>query len=75
MVTLKQTQTGEPFLDPVPIEVSTADFSNKIGTTRRFLIKPTGKLTTAQFPFDGHEVPRALRVDPDGTLLKELVVK
>jgi aminopeptidase N len=74
-ITLEQTQPGEAFLDPVPIEViNSADGSGKTNTKRRLWIQPTGKITTAQFPFSKTEVPTSIQVDPDETLLKEAVV-
>jgi aminopeptidase N len=68
MITLKQTQTGEAFLNPVPIELISA------GAKRRTYIYPSGKVTTANFRFSASEVPTAVRVDPDDTILKEVVV-
>src|SRR5262249_16653546 len=68
LVTLKQTQPGEPFLDRVPIEVTSADGK------RLLWIEPAGKETTAGFPFWRTEVPTAVKIDPDETLLKEAVV-
>ena len=67
-ITLNQTQVGDPFLDPVPVEVATRG----IGTSR-VMITPTGKTTTAQFTFPRQ--PDAVTLDPDETLLKEIVTK
>ncbi len=66
MVTLKQTQPGEAFLDPVPIEVTSK------GSTRHLWIEPTSKATTASFQFSKDGLPTAVRLDPDDTLLKEV---
>jgi aminopeptidase N len=74
-VTLKQLQPGPVFLDPVPFEVTTSDnrARDKIGPSRRLWIQPTGKETTVGFRFIEHETPKAIQIDPDGTLLKEVV--
>jgi aminopeptidase N len=76
IITLKQTQPGEVFLDPVPIEVSSTDYraTDKVGPKRRLWIQPTGKLTTASFRFDARAVPTAIQFDPDNKLLKEIVL-
>jgi len=75
MITLKQTQPGDVFLDPVPFELTGKDFrqSTKADPTRRLWIQPTGKVTTTACHFNAREVPSAARLDPDGTLLKEIV--
>lgn len=65
-ITLNQTQAGDPFLDPVPVEIVTRGLG-----TRRVMIIPTGKTTTAQFAFSRQ--PDAVTLDPDETLLKEIV--
>jgi aminopeptidase N len=65
-VTLKQTQLGEVFLDPVPIEVTSSS------GTRVLWIEPTSKATVAHFRFSAGDVPTAVRLDPDDTLLKEV---
>jgi aminopeptidase N len=67
-ITLNQMPAGDPFLDPVPIEI----VSRGLGTTR-VMITPTGKTTTAQFTFPRE--PEAVKLDPDETLLKEIVTK
>jgi aminopeptidase N len=66
-VTLKQTQDGDAFLDPVPITFSVG------GTQRRELIQPTGKVTTIGFNLKG--MPTGFVIDPENTLLKEVVTK
>lgn len=65
-ITLNQTQAGYPFLDPVPVELVTRGFG-----TSRVMITPTGRTTTAQFTFSRQ--PDAVTLDPDETLLKEIV--
>ncbi len=67
-ITLNQTQAGDPFLDPVPVEIVTRGLG-----TRRIMITPTGKTSTAQFTFPRQ--PDAVTLDPDETLLKEIVIK
>ena len=67
-ITLNQTQAGAPFLDPVPLEL----VIRGIGTSR-VMITPTGRTTTAQFTFPRE--PETVTVDPDETLLREIVIK
>jgi aminopeptidase N len=76
MITLKQTQPDEAFLDPVPIEVTSYDYrsSDRGSAKRRLWIQPTSKVTTAQFRLNAREVPTNVQLDPDDTLLKEPVV-
>lgn len=66
VVTLKQTQTDGPFLDPVPIQVTTG------GVKRRFVIRPASKLTVRSFPLK--QPPTDVKLDPDNTLLKEVIL-
>lgn len=65
VVTLQQTQADQPFLDPVPIEVVSG------GAKHRFMIQPQGKLTVKSFPLK--QPPTAVTLDPDETLLKEVI--
>jgi aminopeptidase N len=67
-ITLNQMQPGDPFLDPVPVEIVTRG----IGTSR-VTITPTGRTATAQFTFPRE--PEAVRLDPDETLLREIMGK
>ena len=67
-VTLHQTQAGEAFLDPVPVLIDIRGF----GTSHE-VIKPTGKSTSQQFSI--LRQPQSIRIDPDETLLKEVVSK
>jgi aminopeptidase N len=69
-VTLNQTQSGEPFLDPVPIEITTAG-----GAKMRYTILPTNKTATLRVHLDTHATAKAIKLDPDETLLKEIVTK
>ena len=64
-VRLNQLQAGDAFLDPVPIEFTVG------GKKVRRTIAPTGKSTevTIQLPAN----PSAVTIDPDDTLLKEVV--
>src|SRR5712692_8217714 len=69
-IILNQTQPGEPFLDPVPIEITTAD-----GAKKRYVILPTNKTATLQVHRDTFATAKAIKLDPDETLLKEIVTK
>ena len=66
-LTLEQTQAGEPFLDPVPIEFTVN------GKQQRQTIYPKSKLTTTEIRLDAN--PTAVQLDPDETLLKEVIAK
>ena len=63
-ISLKQTQGGEAFLDPVPIEITSG------GEKTRALIRPEGKVTTERVRVKGGAT--TVQIDPDDTLLKEL---
>jgi len=65
VVRLNQLQDGEPFLDPVPIEFMVN------GKPERRTIHPKGKLTTETIQLPGN--PTSAKIDPDDTLLKEVV--
>ena len=65
VVRLNQLQEGEPFLDPVPIEFTVN------GKAELRTIYPKGKLTTTTIQLPGN--PTAVKIDPDDTLLKEVV--
>jgi len=64
-ITLKQTQADQLFFDPVTIEVTSGV------AKRRFVIQPSGKVTQADFRLES--APTAVTLDPDGTLLKEVI--
>ncbi|HEY8204585.1 MAG TPA: M1 family metallopeptidase [Pyrinomonadaceae bacterium] len=64
-IVLKQTQAGPPFLDPVPVTITSE------GKTTRLMLQPKGKVATAQIRVG--KVPLNIQIDPEGTLLKELV--
>ncbi|MDX6613210.1 MAG: aminopeptidase [Blastocatellia bacterium] len=66
VVELKQTQRDHAFLDPVTIEVTSG------GSKSRFVIQPTGKRTVKSFPLK--QPLTAVTLDPDGVLLKEVVL-
>ena len=66
-ITLNQTQPGETFLDPVPIELTTG------GVKKRYTITPTSKTATLQLHFDTFHVANDIKLDPDETLLKEVI--
>jgi aminopeptidase N len=62
---VKQTQTGLPFLDPIPVTITSE------GKTTRVILQPKGRVATAQVRVG--KAPLDIQVDPEGTLLKELV--
>lgn len=62
---LNQLQQGEAFLDPVPVEFTVN------GKKERQTIVPTGKSTIIAVQLSGN--PSAVTIDPDDTLLKEVV--
>jgi aminopeptidase N len=66
-ISLRQTQEDAPFLTPLPVEIITAK-----GAQRKTL-KPTDRVTQIDIPLA--EKPSGLRLDPDETVLKEVVVK
>ena len=65
-ITLKQTQPGEAFLDPVPVEID-----NGI-TKQQVMIWPRDKIATTKVSIKGSKAA-TLRLDPNDTLLKEVV--
>lgn len=74
---LKQVQAGEAFLDPVTIEVTEGEVTAGEVTAgqakKRVTIRPKDKLETLSLRIKG--IPTAIVVDPDGSLLKEVVSK
>src|SRR5262249_52382756 len=66
-VHLDQLQPGDAFLDPVPVEFVIN------GKTERKIIYPTGKSTETTIRVTGN--PTSVKVDPDATLLKEVINK
>jgi aminopeptidase N len=64
-ITLKQTQPGPAYLDPVPVTVTSE------GKTTRITIQPKTKTASAQLRVG--QVPISIQIDPDSTLLKEVV--
>jgi aminopeptidase N len=64
-IVLKQTQAGAPFLDPVPVTLVSE------GKTTQLTLYPKGKLATATVRTG--KVPISIQIDPEDTLLKELV--
>jgi aminopeptidase N len=67
-ITLNQTQRDEPFLTPLAVEFLMPD-----NTTRRELIRPTGKAAVASFKLPRR--PAQVRLDPDDVVLKEISVR
>jgi aminopeptidase N len=65
LISLNQLQEGKAFLDPVPIEFVVN------GKKEQHTIFPKGKATTVSIRLDAK--PTSAQVDPDGTLLKEVV--
>jgi len=64
-IVLKQTQAGPAFLDPIPVTITSES------KTTRLTLQPKGKVATAQIRVG--KVPLDIQIDPEGTLLKELV--
>jgi aminopeptidase N len=64
-IVIKQTQAGPAFLDPIPVTVTSE------GHTTRLILTPTGRIATGQVR--AGKVPLSIQIDPDDTLLKELV--
>ncbi|MGZ5436784.1 MAG: M1 family metallopeptidase [Pyrinomonadaceae bacterium] len=64
-IVLKQVQAGAPFLDPVPVTITSE------GKTTSLTLSPKGKVATATVRTG--KVPIDIQIDPDGTLLRELV--
>ena len=64
-VTLTQVQNGKPFSDPVEVAINTS--SGQI----RGVITPTGR--TASITIRSAKTPKSVEVDPDDTLLNEIV--
>jgi aminopeptidase N len=64
-ITLNQMQRDEAFLTSLPVE-----FVMQGNTTRRELIRPTGKESVARFTLPSR--PTEIRIDPDEIVLKEL---
>jgi len=66
-ILLKQTQQGAAFLDPVPVEITS-------GREKRWIIiQPKGKEETSKIRVRSGAM--SIRVDPDQTLLKEVVIR
>jgi aminopeptidase N len=65
-IVLKQTQDGAAFLDPVPVEITVG------GKKQLIMIRPEGKLATATIRTG--KVPISVQLDPNQTLLKEVVL-
>jgi aminopeptidase N len=66
-IVLSQKQTGNAFVDPVPVTISTA--SGK----RDIVLKPTGKLFIERVPL--RQKPTSVEVDPQNVLLDETTIK
>jgi len=64
-IVIKQTQAGDAFSDPIPVTITSE------GKTTRLTLQPKGKLATAQVRVG--KVPLDFKIDPDDTILKELV--
>ena len=64
-IVLNQTQDGAPFLDPIPVTVTSE------GKTTRLTLVPKGRTATAQVRVS--KIPIDVQVDPQGTLLKKLI--
>ena len=66
-IVLQQVQAGAPFLDPVPVTVTSE------GKTTSLTLSPKGKVATATVRTG--KVPVSIQIDPEDTLLKELVTR
>jgi aminopeptidase N len=64
-IVIKQTQTDLPFLDPIPVTITSE------GKTTRLTVQPTSKTAITQVRVG--KVPLEIKIDPDDTILKELV--
>ena len=64
-VTLRQIQGGEAFFDPVPVEFTVN------GQKQMQTIYPKSKITTVSIRLGAN--PTSVQIDPDETLLKEVV--
>ena len=64
-IVLKQTQAGAAFADPVPVTITSE------GKTISLTLSPKGKVATATIR--AGKVPISIQIDPDDTILKELV--
>ena len=64
---LRQTQQDAPFLMPLPVEIITERGA------QRMTLKPTGRETTIRIPLASR--PTDVRIDPDGLILQESVVR
>jgi aminopeptidase N len=66
-VTVTQVQTGEAFMDPIPLAITTS--SSAVNA----VITPSGKTTTQVIKL--REKPAQVVADPQNTLFKEVTVK
>lgn len=64
-IVINQTQSGAPFLDPIPVTITSE------GKTTKLTLVPKGRNATAQVRVG--KVPLDIKIDPEDTLLKELV--
>ena len=65
-ITLRQNQAGEAFLDPLPVEISTAHGK------QRAIIQPSGKVTVQKVLASK---PTHVQIDPNETILREVVMR
>jgi aminopeptidase N len=66
VVNIKQTQSEAPFPDPLVLEITTGQ------ARKRTTIKPTGRESIIRIPVATK--PTSINVDPDNSILKELVL-
>jgi aminopeptidase N len=64
-IIIKQTQPGPLFLDPIPVVITSE------GKTTRVTLQPRGRIATERVRVG--KVPLDIKIDPDDTILKELV--
>ncbi|MDT4895948.1 MAG: aminopeptidase [Acidobacteriota bacterium] len=66
-IQLQQTQEDAPFLTPLPVEIITTQ------KTQRTTLRPSDRMTRLFVPLSSR--PTDVRIDPEETILKELVVR
>jgi aminopeptidase N len=66
-ITIRQTQTGQVFTDPITVRITSGDYSEL--TT----IEPRTRIVSV--PFHHPQRPTSIEIDPNDTILKEVVQK
>jgi aminopeptidase N len=65
IIVIKQTQPGAAFLDPIPVTITSED------KTTRVTLQPKGRVATWEVRVG--KGPLDIKIDPDDTILKELI--